>query len=274
MGACLSHSRAGRRPRVSVPAVRRDTRSGLDWWLHRRRFRLRTHRAVQPSATACSPSSTWGRRCDQAARMRRSPLETSRVSISVGPWFRTRRATVILVLAWIGVTAWLVDYASSAFGNSGLTVTITRVGDGRVRVYSLRCGSPEGSLPNASAACDALDAWQNYHSFSYFGEPLNNVCARTPGDVVVAIAGKDVTTHYDDIDVAIDLGCPMKADQRALWRTAAGLEPSLPTIARPPGFHAADAIRYSRWPELLMLGASFILLTGELTRRAIVWRRG
>ncbi|MDX6547664.1 MAG: hypothetical protein QOG33_1214 [Gaiellales bacterium] len=122
-----------------------------------------------------------------------------------------------------------------------------------MKTYSLRCDSSGGSLPNAAAACDAIDAWQNYHSFSYFGEPLDTTCGQTPGDIIVGIAGEDVTTHYNTIDVTINLGCSMKPDQLALWRTTAGLERSLPAIARPPGFHTADAIRYSQWPELLML---------------------
>ncbi|MDX6546962.1 MAG: Subtilisin inhibitor-like [Gaiellales bacterium] len=179
----------------------------------------------------------------------------------------------VLVAAVIGMTLWASHIVLAITRGAHLVIEVSHVGANSTRRYTLHCRPVGGSLPNAKAACDAMDAWWNYHSYSYYRGALSDSCPRTPGTLIATIAGEDVTTSYNDAGVEVNFACPMKADQRALWRTAVGLEPSLPTVARPPGFHTADWIRYSPYPELAILGALIASFTALIVRQLVEWRR-
>jgi hypothetical protein len=200
-------------------------------------------------------------------------MPVGRPRVRVDPRLRSRLRLLIQIAALVGTTLWASHIVLAVKRGSQLVIEVSHVGANDARRYTLHCRPVGGSLPNAKAACDAMDAWWNYHGYSYYRGALSDSCPRTPGTLIATIVGEDVTTNYNDVGVEVNFACLMKPDQRALWRTAVGLEPSLPTAARPPGFHSADWIRYSPYPLLAILRVLIVALTALLAQQFIDWRR-
>jgi hypothetical protein len=103
--------------------------------------------------------------------------------------------------------------------------------------------------------------------------PFSNSCPRIPGTLLATIDGEDVSTSYNDVHVDLNFACPMKRDQRGLWRTAVGLEASLPSYAGPPGFHNPDWLRRSPYPELVIICVVLVSVVAITTKNISARRR-
>jgi hypothetical protein len=190
------------------------------------------------------------------------------------PWLTSRWASGVLAAAMAGLLLWTAHIIIDLARGAELVIKISHVGSQTTKRYTLHCRPVGGSLPNARAACDAMDAWQNYHSYSYYLGVFDKSCPQVPGTVVAKIDGEDVTTNYNPVHVKLNFACPMNSAQRGLWRTVIGLETTLPINARPSGFHTADWIRYSPYPELAILCALLVGIGVLILRNISIYRQG
>ena len=110
-------------------------------------------------------------------------------------------------------TALYFTYRTASVPDS-MTVTVTSKGK-PVR-YHLGCRPTSGSLPDASAACNAMRYLFAQHSASGFEVLSGRRCGHGP---LVKVTGRYSSEPLDD---TVDLSCPMTSWQRAFWARVGG----------------------------------------------------